>query len=133
MTRSRLLVLLLAVPLTVAGYIVALVVTRFLACGLSGCGGGGFGPSYGPVEAQVGMQTAGLVLLPVTLFLLHGWPRLAQAAGGAAAVLAGALLAMVLLDLGPDGCPAAQTRATAGPNALSPGEPTCSGDDDALP
>ena len=131
--RHLLLLLLLAVPLTVVAYAVVLIVTAFVACGISGCGGGGFGPSFNPVQTQVGLVTAGYVLLPVTPLALHGWPRVARAAGGAAAVLAGGLLAMVLLDLGPHGCPADQTRATAGPEAFEPGKATCSGDDDALP
>ena len=133
MTPRRLLLLLLALLLTVAAYGVVLVVTGFVACGISGCSGGGFGPSFDPVQTQVGLATAGLVLLPVTLLALRGWPRLARVAGGTAAVLAGSLLAMALLDLGPHGCPADMTRATAGPSAFSPGAATCSGDRNALP
>jgi hypothetical protein len=48
-------------------------------------------------------------------------------------VAAGAVLAMAVLGLGPHGCPLGQSRATAGPDAWSPGSATCSADRDALP
>ena len=132
MTRHRLLLLLLTTLLTVPGYVVVLGATGFLACGISGCSGGGFGPSYGPVEAQVGLGVAGLALVPVALVALHSRPVVARLAGAATAALAGTVLAMALLDLGPDGCPAGTARVTAGPDASSPGEATCARDRDAL-
>ncbi len=131
-TRRSLLLLLLAVPLTVVAYDIALVVTGFVACGISGCGGGGFGPSYQPVQAQVGLFVAGLCWLPLALMVLHRRLHRHRAAGGAAAVVAGALLAMAVLGLSPNGCPQGQSRATAGDAAFSPGSPTCSGDRNAL-
>ena len=127
MTRRRLLLLLLvAAPLTVAVYGVVLVVTAFMACGISGCGGGGYGPSYGPVETQVGLAMAGTVLLPIVLLALPGWPVPAKAAAGAAAVIAGTVLAMALLDLAPHGCPRDHDRVTSAPTEYGPGGPTCS-------
>ena len=133
MTRRRTLALLLGVPLTVAAYGVVLLITAFVACGISGCSGGGFGPSFSPVETQIGLAVAGLVLLPLVVLSLPGWPRLARAAAGAAAVLGGSVLAMVLLDLGPHGCPADQARATVRADAYDAGAATCSGDRAALP
>ncbi len=134
MTRPRLLVLLLvALPLTVVALGIVLVVTGFLACGISGCSGGGFGPSFAPVQAQVGLLFAGLTLLPLTLLGLHGQRRSFQAAGAAVAVVAGALLAMVVLGLGPNGCPVGQSRAVASDEGFSPGSATCSADRDAVP
>ncbi len=131
MTRRRLLLLFLLLPLTLAAYGVVLFVTSFMACGISGCSGGGFGPSYSPQETQVGLAVGGLVLLPVVLLALRGRPLLVRTAGGATAVIAGVVLAMALLELGPDGCPRGEDRATAGPAAFVPGAATCSGDRDA--
>ena len=48
------------------------VVTSFVACGISGCGGGGFGPAFSPGETQVGLLVSGLVLVPLALLLVRG-------------------------------------------------------------
>jgi len=128
---SRLSVLVTAV-LTAAVFGVVVLITGFLACGVSGCSGGGFGPSFAPAQAQVGLVAAGLSLVPLALVCLSG-RRLWRLVGGPAAFVGGAVLAMVLLDLGPDGCPTGQSRAEAGAGAFAPGSSTCSGDPDALP
>lgn len=132
MTRRRPLVLLLAVLLTAVAYQVVFFVTALLACGVSGCGGGGYGPAYSPVEAQVGLVATGLCLLPLALLVLRRRRPRHRAAGGVAAVVAGALLAMTVLGLSFNGCPPGQSRAVDG-GAISPGSTTCSGDRDALP
>ena len=106
-------------------FVAVLVVTGLLACGVSGCSGAGFGPVFAPVQAQVGLLLAGLCLVPLTVFLLRGRRRSSQVAGVVGAVLVGSLLAMVVLRLGPNGCPWGHARASAGPDALSPGAPTC--------
>jgi hypothetical protein len=135
MTPRRRLMLghLVLVPVTAAAFLTVLVVTSFLACGISGCGGGGFGPSFSPVEAQAGLLACGATLLPLTLLVLRGQARAHVAVAGAAVVLSGAFLAMVVLDLGPHGCPADQQRAVAGAQAWDPGAPTCSADRHAVP
>ena len=122
-----------AVVVTLALYAMALVATGFLACGVSGCSGGGFGPAFSPTEAQVGLVVSGLVLVPLVVWLLRGHGLLVRLGAGVGTVVLGVLLAMALLDLGPDGCPFRQERATAGPEAFEPGSATCSGDRDALP
>ena len=132
MTRRRLVALVLVGFVTAVAYVLVLVVTGFVACGISGCSGGGFGPSFAPVQAQVGLVIAGLVPLPATLLLLAEHPWRLRAAGAAASALAGAGTAMVLLGLGPDGCPAGQGRAVTGPDAFQPGVATCSADRDAV-
>jgi hypothetical protein len=133
MTRRRHLILpLLAVPLTVGAFGVALVITAFVACGISGCGGGGFGPSFAPRGTQVGLLGAGLTLLPLTLLLLHGRRRRVQAVAGALVMVAGVLAALTLLGLSPSGCPQGHVRVTAAETAFSPGSPTCSGDPDIV-
>ena len=86
-------------------YGLVLVVTGFLACGISGCSGGGFGPSYAPRQARTGLLVAGLVLVPLALLLLRGRSARHRALGATAAVAGGSLLAALLLRLGPDGCP----------------------------
>ena len=131
--RRLMLGYLVLVPVTAAAFLTVLVVTSFLACGISGCGGGGFGPSFSPVEAQVGLLACGVTLLPLTVLMLRGRPRAALALAGTAVVLSGAFLAMAVLDLGPDGCPADQERAVAGAQAWAPGAPTCSADRHAVP
>ena len=118
---------------TAAGFGAATVVTGFLACGISGCGGGGFGPVYAPRTAQVGLLVSGLTGLPLALYLLRGRPRMVRAIGAGAAVVVAAGLAMLLLRLGPNGCPWGQSQATAGPDAFTPGSRTCSADRTALP
>ena len=128
--RTALLVV--AALLTVAAYGLALAVTGFLACGVSGCGGGGFGPAFSPTEAQVGLVVSGLVLVPLAVWVLRRHGLLVWLGAGVGTLLLGALLAMALLDLGPDGCPSRQERATAGPGSFDPGSATCSGDRHAV-
>jgi len=133
--RSRLrrtAFLVVAALLTVVAYGLALAVTGFLACGVSGCSGGGFGPAFSPGQAQVGLLVSGLVLVPLVVRLLRRHGRLVRLGAGVGTVVLGALLAMALLDLGPDGCPSRQERATAGPEAFEPGSATCSGDRHAV-
>lgn len=118
---------------TVVVFGAVVLVTGFLACGVSGCSGAGFGPSFSPVAAQAGLLLAGLSLVPFTLVCVSGrssrwWPVVAAAL----AVAGGSLVAMLLLGLGADGCPAGRSRATASSEAFSPGSPTCSGDPEAL-
>lgn len=125
MTRRRLVLLLLAVPLSLLAYVAVLGATAFVACGISGCSGGGYGPTYDPVGAQIGLLIAGLVLLPGALVVLRRQPRATVAAGTTATVVAGSVLAMALLGLAPDGCPQGTAFGTAGPGAFATGEPTC--------
>jgi hypothetical protein len=40
---------------------------------------------------------------------------------------------MLVLGLGPDGCPQGQARAVTGPEGFDPGSLTCSADRDAVP
>ena len=126
------LLLLLLATLTVGGFVVALVVTGFLACGLSGCGGGGFGPSFSPKQAQAGLLVCGLTLLPLVRLALRNRPLAWRATAGATAVIVGAVTAMSLLDLGANGCPQGQSRAVVSEDGFSPGTATCSGDRNAL-
>jgi hypothetical protein len=128
MVRHRRGWLMLILAVTVVVYSAVVVVTGFLACGVSGCSGAGFGPVFAPVQAQVGLFSAGLCLVPVTVLLLPERPRGLRVAGAVGAVLVGSLLAMVLLGLGPNGCPWGYSRAVAGPDALSPGSLTCTAD-----
>jgi hypothetical protein len=121
--RGWLLVVLATV--TAALFAAVALVTGFVACGVSGCSGAGFGPAFAPVQAQVGLSVAGLCLVPLTVFLMRGRPRACQVAGVVGAVLAGSLLAMIVLRLGPNGCPWGYARTTAGPDAYSPGSPSC--------
>ena len=122
-----------AAVVTVVVFAVVVWVTGFLACGVSGCGGGGFGPAYGPVQAQVGIVVAGLTLLPFVLMILGPRRRAVRVLGGAVAVLVGATLAMLVIGLGPNGCPRGETRAIGGPESFNAGSATCSGDPGALP
>lgn len=117
--------------MTVPAYVVVLFVTGLVACGISGCSGGGFGPSFAPRQAQVGLLLAGLVLLPLAWLVLRRLPVRRRLAACAGVVVCGALLAMTLLGLGPNGCPWGQARAVAGPDAFQPGAATCSSDEDA--
>ena len=110
---------------TVAVFVVVVLISGFVACGVSGCSGAGFGPAYAPVQAQVGLFLAGLCLAPLAAVLMRGRRRAFQVAAVAAAVLVGSLLAMVVLRLGPNGCPWGYSQTTAGPDAFSPGSPTC--------
>lgn len=130
MSRHPRLVLALAAVATLLAYAVAVVGTGFAACGLFGCSGGK--ASYSPTAAQVGLLLCGLALVPLALLVLRRTSRAARAATAAGAAVAGAVVAMVLLGLGPHGCPASQSRTTAGPGAFDPGAATCSGDGDAL-
>lgn len=132
MTRRFLLLLLLVATLTVGAFVVAVVVTGFVACGISGCSGGGFGPSFSPTEAQAGVLVCGLTLLPLVLLALHRRPLAWRAAAGAAAVVVGSVTAMYLLDLGANGCPPGQSRTVVSEDGFSPGTATCSGDRDAV-
>jgi hypothetical protein len=119
--------------LTVALFAAAALATGFVACGVSGCGGGGFGPAYAPVRAQLGLLVTGLTLLPLALWALRRRGRLARTLAAVAAVVFGTTLSMLLLGLGPNGCPLGQTRATTGPEGFDPGSSTCSADPDAVP
>lgn len=119
----RLLLLTLLGAATVAGYLVMLVVTAFTACGISGCSGGGFGPSFSPGPTQVALLLCGACFVPLVLVVLRHQRRVTRVAGSLAVVGAGALLTMAMLDLGPSGCPIGQDRTTT-----SIGEATCSGD-----
>lgn len=132
MTRRFMLLLLLLATLTVGGFVVALVVTGFLACGLSGRGGGGFGPSFSPKQAQAGLLVCGLTLLPLVLLALRNRPLAWRATAGATVVIVGAVTAMSLLNLGANGCPQGQSRAVVSEDGFSPGTATCSGDRNAL-
>lgn len=118
---------------TVVVFVVVVIVTGLVACGVSGCGGGGFGPAYAPTQAQVGLLAAGLTLLPLACWALRRRRRAVRATVGVASVVLGATLAMLVLGLGPDGCPTGQTRATVGPQGFEPGSSTCSADRDAEP
>ena len=131
--RTPLIIVLSAVLVTVLVFGTVVVVTGFVACGISGCSGGGFGPSFAPSQAQVGLMVAGLTLLPLALLGLRGRSRRYRLAGTAGVVAAGSVLAMIVLGLGPNGCPWGQSRATGGTGAFSPGALTCSADRDAVP
>ena len=132
MTRRFWLFLIVVATLTVGAFVVALGITGFLACGLSGCSGGGFGPSFSPKQAQAGLLVCGLTLLPLVVMALRNRPLAWRAAAGATAVIVGAVTAMSLLDLGVNGCPQGQSRAVVSEDGFSPGTATCSGDRDAL-
>ena len=131
--RNRAWLLPAAVVLTSAVFGAGVVVTGYLACGVSGCGGGGFGPTFAPVQTQIGLLATGLCVLPLALLVLRRRRWAQRAAGTVGAVAAGSVLAMVALGLGPNGCPWGQSQATAGSQAFSPGSLTCSGDPNALP
>lgn len=118
---------------TVVVFGVVVLVTGFVACGVSGCSGGGFGVSFSPTLAQVGLFTAGLSVVPFVLVCLVGrMSRRWLAVGAGVGVGVGWVLAMIVLGLGVNGCPAGQSRATASSEAFSPGSSTCSGDPDAV-
>jgi hypothetical protein len=110
---------------TVVAFGGAVVITCLVACGVSGCGGGGFGPSYAPLQAQLGLLVAGFSLVPLALVLLRGRPRRYQAAGAVGALAVGVVVAMVTLGLGPNGCPWGHSRSLAGTGAFAPGSLTC--------
>ncbi|GAA1825884.1 hypothetical protein ACFFOM_12390 [Microlunatus capsulatus] len=112
---------------TAAAFAAAVVVTGFLACGVSGCSGAGFGPAYAPVQGQIGLVVCGALLVPLAVHLLGGRPHLERVAAELVAGVVGAVLAMALLGLGPDGCPSGQTRARAGAEDFAPGTLTCVG------
>ena len=107
---------------------VVLLAVGFLACGISGCSGGGFGPSYSPGQARGALVVAAVVPVPLAFALLRGRRRAVRAAGTAAAAVVAGVLALVLTGLGPNGCPFGQSRAAAGPEAFEAGRTTCSGD-----
>lgn len=131
MTRSRIQLAAL-VLLTPLAFVVMLVVTAFVACGISGCGGGGFGPSFSPRQAQVSLLACGATLLPLVLWLMRGRPLHQTVPAAVAVVAAGALLAVSLTGIGPNGCPVGQSQARGGPTAFSPDALTCSADRDAV-
>jgi hypothetical protein len=116
---------LLVTAITAAVFGAVVLVTGFLACGVAGCGGAGFGPAFDPVAAQVGLLLAGVALVPLALRLLSGRRRAYLVAGAAGAFAVGSVLAMVVLGLGPNGCPWEHSRVTAGSDAVSPGTSTC--------
>lgn len=131
--RPSLLVVLVTAVASAVIFGTVVLLTGFAACGVSGCSGAGFGPSFAPVQAQVGLLAAGLSLVPLALVCLSVRGRWWCLIGATLAVVVGSVLAMTLLRLGPDGCPSDQSRATSGAAAFSPGSPTCSGDPDAVP
>ena len=131
--RTVLVAYLVLAPLTVLGFGAVLVVTAFVACGISGCSGGGFGPSFSPVQAQVGLLACGATLLPLSLVVLRRQPLVHRALGGFAVVLAGSLLAVAVSGIGPNGCPLGQQRAVVGAQDYDAGAATCSADRDAVP
>ena len=113
---------------TVVLFTAVVAVTRLVACGVSGCGGGGFGPAFSPRGAQIGLLVAGVALAPLTLYLVRGRRPPFRAAVSVGAVAAGSLAAMAVLGLGPNGCPWGQSQTIAGPGAFSPSALTCSSD-----
>lgn len=113
---------------TAAVFVGSAVVTRLLACGVSGCSGAGFGPAFAPAQAQIGLVVCGALLMPLAVVLLRARPPLVRVAAALAALVLGALLAMGLLGLGADGCPFGQTRAQAGAEGVAPGTLTCRSD-----
>jgi hypothetical protein len=122
-----------AVLATAVVFGVVVAVTGFVACGIAGCSGAGFGPVFAPRQAQAGLLVAGLSVLPLAVVVLRGRHRVYQVGGAAAAAVTAALVAMLVLGLGPNGCPWGRHQARAGAEALSPGSLTCSADPDALP
>jgi hypothetical protein len=112
--------------LTVAFFSAVVAATGWVACGVSGCSGAGFGPSFAPEQAQLGLLLAGFSWAPLTISLLAHRRLTARAAAAAVAVLAGVVLAGTILGLGPNGCPWGHARAVAGPEAFAPGTLTCS-------
>lgn len=116
------------ISVTAAAFAAVVALTGLLGCGISGCGGGGFGPAYAPGQAQLGLLLAGGCLAPLAWYLLRPRPVGSRLVAVAVALVLGSALAMALLGLGPDGCPWGQSPATAGPEAFSPGSRTCSGD-----
>ena len=104
----RTLLLASAAILTTAACALALLVTSFVACGISGCSGGGFGPSYDPQGTQIGILVTGLLLVPLALLVVPGRSRYVVAM---AAALAGVVATMLVLGLGPNGCPFGLVRA----------------------
>ena len=97
-----------AAVLTTAACAVALLITSFVACGISGCSGGGFGPAYDPEGTQIGILVTGLLLVPLALLVVPGPSRYVVAP---AAALAGIVATMLALGLGPNGCPIGLERA----------------------
>ena len=85
------------------------------------------------LKSRRGLLAAGLTLLPLACWALRRRRRAVRATVGVASVVLGATLAMLVLGLGPDGCPTGQTRATVGPQGFEPGSSTCSADRDAEP
>ena len=126
-------VLLVMVSATVVVFGAVVVFTGLVACGVSGCSGGGFGPAFAPARAQAGLLVAGVSLMPLGWYLLRGRRRVLQGVAAVVAFAVGASLAMVVLRLGPNGCPWGQSRATASGDAFEPGSLTCSGDRNAVP
>ena len=122
-----------AVVLTAAGCTLVIVVTGFVACGVSGCGGGGYGPVFAPRQAQLGLLVAGITMVPLALLLVGRRSVAYRAVGVVGAVAVGSALAMVVLGLGPNGCPWGQSQAITGTGGFSPGALTCSSDRNAVP
>lgn len=122
-----------AALITLALFVAAILTTGLVGCGISGCAGGGFGPTYAPARAQVGLLVAGLILLPMTLGVLRGRKPVLRTLAAVTAVVLGTTLAMVVLGLGPNGCPRGQARAISGPESFDPGSSTCSAYPAAVP
>jgi len=121
-----------ALVVTAAVCALAIVITGLVACGVSGCRGGGYGPVFAPVQAQVGLLVVGITLVPLALLLLRGRSLVSRAVAVAGAIAVGSGLAMVVLGLGPNGCPWGQAQATTGTEGFAPGALTCSGDRNAV-
>jgi len=121
------------VLVTLALFVAAVVATGLVACGVSGCEGGGFGAVYAPAKAQVGLLVAGLTLSPLAFWALRRRRWILRALAAVGAVVVGATLSILVLGLGPDGCPQGQARAVTGPEGFDPGSLTCSADRDAVP
>lgn len=130
--RARLTVVVLTTLVTVPVFGALVFATGFVACGISGCSGGGFGPAFAPRQAQVGLLLAGASLVPLALVGLRRRRPWQRAAGAVGIGVVGSVLAMLVLGLGPNGCPQGQPQARTGPGGFTHGALTCSADRDAV-
>ena len=88
-SRPSLVIVVVSGVSTVVVFVAVVLVTGFVACGLSGCSGGGFGASFSPALAQVGLVSAGVVMVPFALVVLAGRLSLRGLAVGGAVGLCG--------------------------------------------
>lgn len=121
--KARTLSIALAAPVTLVAYVIGLGITGFAACGISGCGGGGFGPAYSPTAAQVTLVTTGLTLVPLAVLVLWNRRPVHRVIGAVLTLVLGAILAMALLGINPSGCTTGTVRTADG--GFTPGSPTC--------